>query len=231
MDIEQTIKDRVRKRVPFELFRALGIDEFYVGGNSLNRQAPNDIDIFPVNGKFIYNNDFIKVLGEIGGEVITKTKNAATIRFKDQTIQFCNYHHDSLRSLVESFDFSHIKLGVKICCNDVDANLVYYIDDVYISNDWKNARQKESTEFTGSAYPLSSLIRSYKYMKRGDFAGKSYMWETLKILVDMVKRGFSDYDDFKDQLDAVDLGLLPEDMKDMDKSVLSELFDLLRRDT
>lgn len=28
-----------------------------------------------------------------------------------------------------------------------------------------------------------------------------------------MKRGVSDYDDFKDQLDAVDLGLAPEDLK------------------
>ena len=57
-----------------------------------------------------------------------------------------------------------------------------------------------------------------------------YLMETLKVLRDIVSRGFTDYEDFKDQLDAVDLGLLPEDIKQLDNDVLMDLFELLRKD-
>ena len=33
----------------------------------------------------------------------------------------------------------------------------------------------------------------------------------LSILTDILKRGYADYDDFKDQMDAIDLGLLDGD--------------------
>ena len=49
----------------------------------------------------------------------------------------------------------------------------------------------------------------------------------MNILGDIVERGFHDYQDFKDQLDAVDLGLLTEDFKQVDNADLMKLFELL----
>jgi len=48
----------------------------------------------------------------------------------------------------------------------------------------------------------------------------------LTILHDIVDRGFADYNDFKNQLDAVNLGLVPEDL-DGCKDILRKLFDVL----
>ena len=90
----------------------------------------------------------------------------------------------------------------------------------------------EKSYFTSSDYPLSSLIRLQKYVERGKFAGKSWIWDAIKILTAIIRRGFEDYEDFKDQLDAVDLGLLPEDFQGADNGgVLADFFELLRRDT
>lgn len=73
---------------------------------------------------------------------------------------------------------------------------------------WVEYRITRQSTYTGSEYPLSSLIRLNKYVKRDIIKGKSYTIEVLKILNDIIKRGYTDYRDFKNQLDAVDLLLL-----------------------
>lgn len=210
------IRQRVYQRVPIEQLAQVGITEYYVGGNSLNRNPPNDIDVFPIGGKFS------KETAEKLGKVVSDTKNAITVKVnldktlhhqtvdgtndievegKTITVQLCNYQHDSLESLVNSFDFSHIQIGAKVTPSQID---IYYTDK------YEEAKLCQSTEYFGSEYPISSLIRAFKYAKRGDFAGDSHIFSVLKILADISGRGFEDYEDFKDQLDAVDLGLVPE---------------------
>jgi hypothetical protein len=51
----------------------------------------------------------------------------------------------------------------------------------------------------------------------------------LRILYDIVDVGFKDYEDFKDQIDAVDLGLIDSPTAELQES-LSELFQNLRKD-
>ena len=46
----------------------------------------------------------------------------------------------------------------------------------------------------------------------------------VKILIDIIKRGFINYKDFKDQLNAIDLAYVE------DNDELMELFNLLRKD-
>lgn len=210
------LRQRVYQRVPIEQLKQVGITEFYVGGNSLNRNPPNDIDIFPVES--LFTKDQAAKLGKI----VSDTKNAITVKVnidktlhhqtvdgtndievngKTITVQLCNYLHDSLENLVDSFDFSHIQVGAKVVPNNID---IYYTDK------YEESKLCQSTEYFGSEYPISSLIRTFKYAKRGDFAGDSHIFSVLKILADISCRGFANYDDFKDQLDAVDLGLVPE---------------------
>ena len=64
---------------------------------------------------------------------------------------------------------------------------------------------------------------------KGYFLGKSYIPAVINILTNIIKRGFNDYDDFKDQLDAVDLGLLEEDYKEA-KEDFRELFEILNKE-
>jgi len=210
------IIDRVHKRVPIDALQKLGITHFYVGGNSLNKAPPNDIDIYPVKAF-----DFVAIdTHEV--PVLSKTKNASTIRLDGTVIQFCNYHYPSLKELVDSFDYAHIQIGVEI--NDRNVASVYYSDH------WRNAHLLEDTWFCGSEYPLSSLIRSYKYKDRGNFAGNSHIFSVLNIVGAIVERGFSSYEDFKDQLDAVDLGLVPEDFGEVERSQLQKLYSVLSKE-
>jgi hypothetical protein len=218
-EIKESIRRRARKRVPIQFIREHICKEFYIGGNSLNKMSPNDIDVFPVN-----DNDFsispFSESSKVGLEIICKTKNATTthIRYKGEyfTIQFCNYYHESLESLVNSFDFSHIQVGLHV------QNDHLYSSNVYFTDDYLKSKAIESTEYTKSDYPLSSLIRLIK-------SGKSYIFSMIKIINDIIDRGFIDYNDFKDQLEAVDLGLLPEKFEDVELKDLWELFNLLKK--
>ena len=223
------IRQRIYQRVPLEQLAEAGIKEFYVAGNSLNKQPPNDIDIFPVG------NLFTQEQAEKLGNVVSSTKNAITVKVgldkkinhqtvdgqneievsgKNIVVQLCNYQHGELESLVNSFDFSHIQIGAKV---DNLGITVYY------TKEYENAKMCQSTEYVGSEYPLSSMIRMFKYAKRGDFAGNSHIFSAFKIVTDVVDRGFDDFDDFKNQLDAIDLGLVPENQKELvDAGLASE---------
>jgi hypothetical protein len=226
-DFENIIRARVEQRVPIQQLKNAGIEEFYIGGNSLNKDTPNDIDIFPSDGKYFNNSQAAKL-----GTIVCCTTNAITVRVgisklynhhqiervgeivgEDKTVvvQLCNYIHNSLPELVESFDFSHIQIGAKVKNS--------LVNETYYSKAYLNSKLCQSTEYTGSEYPTSSLIRSYKYAKRGDFAGNSHIVSVFKIMNDIFQRSFDDYEDFKDQLDAVDLGLVvgsEEDSKTSD---------------
>lgn len=227
---DNIIRQRIYQRVPINQLIRAGIKDFYVAGNSLNKLAPNDIDIFPVSDFF--NRDQALKLGTI----VSETKNATTVKVnvddtiqhqtvddqneirvvgKTITIQLCNYSHDSLEKLVESFDFAHIRIGAKI-------NVSGTVESVYYTKDYIDAKMCQSTEYIGSEYPLSSLMRAFKYAKRGDFAGNSHIFSVFKVLTDIVHRGFKNYDDFKDQLDAIDLGLVPENKNELADSGLSD---------
>lgn len=218
MNLDETIRYRIEKRVPWSALRKNlpTANEVYIAGNCLNRSNPNDIDLFSTRKDDFDSYGFEKVL--------SKTPNAITVREDGTIIQLCKYHWNSLKELVDSFDFAHIQIGAKIGIKRGT------IEEIYYSDNWLLAHETETTWFTGSAYPLSSLIRANKYTQRGDFAGKSYIPSILDIITAIVTRGFEDYQDFKNQLDAVDLGLLPEDFNNANRDNLMKLFEALRRD-
>lgn len=125
-------------------------------------------------------------------------------------IQFCKYYKTTLHELVESFDFSHCQVGVEY--RTVEENGSFKTPVIQCTDwtdSWVKYRITGRSTYTGSEYPLSSLIRLNKYVKRDIIIkGKSYTVEALKILADIISRGYIDYPDFKNQLDAVDLMLL-----------------------
>ncbi len=213
---------RIESRLKNIDFGEIGISHFYLAGNSLNAGMLHDLDLFPVDEKAFKKIDW----KAIGVKVISKTPNATTVKVSGQTLQFCNYWHSSLKELVESFDFAHIKVGAEVTINEG----VVAVDKIYMSPDFILARTTGKTFFTGSEYPLSSLIRLSKYHKRGDLIlGNQFIFECLAILVAILERGFKDYQDFKNQLDAVDLGLLPEELEEFKtkEGNLNKLFDLM----
>ncbi len=229
---KDTIRRRIERRIPIKFISEHISNKFYIAGNSLNKDLPNDIDIFPVNNvQFdIKEGSFINDQGqEESIKIVSQTKNAITthIHCNNQTyfVQFCNYFHNSLKDLVNSFDFSHVQVGVEVISDQYIEEFPIYFTEAYV-----NSKLSQSTEFVGSKYPLSSLFRTFKYQRRGDFAGKSHMIAVFKILGDIIKRGFENYNDFKDQLDAVDLGLVPEELSELDRNDLLKLFELLNKD-
>ena len=210
-DIEQFIFERLKRNVDFKWLQFTCKEDFYIAGNSLNNSTPNDIDIFP--SSIDQFSDIESDLNQEFDKILSKTRNSITVKHNGMTYQFCNYYHNSLKELVDSFDFSHIKIGAFIKVNEDFEDDIHSFNQFYMSEEYKNSKIIGDTEYSKSEYPLSSLIRTFKYFKRGDFSGKSYMVSVISIITDIVERGFKDYKDFKDQLDAVDLGLLPDDLE------------------
>ena len=206
--IDSAIVNRAYKLNFDNVYKLIDFKPFILAGGALCSGKVNDYDIYPVYGNPFDTetiSTFITESDEIlkWCEIICKTKNALTVKVDGQVFQFCNYCKPSLKELIESFDFSHCQVGVmfKGDGEPPHADGVYYTEDFVVSNVTNN------TTYTGSKYPLSSLIRTVKYAKREKFAGKSYATAIIEILKDIITRGFDDYDDFKDQLDAIDLGL------------------------
>ena len=199
--IQTKLAQRIEARMPFakKIYDAVG--SFYVAGNSLNEETPNDFDLYPV-----FKNQFDDVRSKIGEDnVVCVTKNAVTAKIDGRTVQFCNYFKPSLSELLESFDFAHVQVGARFT---IDVALMAKVD---FTSDWLVAKSTGQTFYTHSEYPISSLVRINKYIKRGNYIGKSYISDVVRILTDILNRGIEDYADFKDQLDAIDLGLFGED--------------------
>jgi hypothetical protein len=231
--IQQAVCARIRRRLAELPTDTMTLSEFYIGGNSLNRDEPNDIDLFPVGESDFGDLWYQPTEGELsvqkagyvwGWERVSRTRNAVTLDMDGTPVQFCSYHHKSLEDLVESFDFAHIKVGAHVKRHGKSKK--YDVQSVYISDDYVAARGMETTYYTGSDYPMSSLIRLVKYGARGLYPGRAYVGDVLHILGDILRQGVRDYDDFKDQMDAVDLGLVPEEMN-VDSDLVAELYDML----
>lgn len=197
------LAQRIEARMPFakKIYDAVG--SFYVAGNSLNEEAPNDFDLYPV-----WKDQFDDAHRKIGEDnVVCVTKNAVTAKIDGHTVQFCNYFKPSLDELLESFDFAHVQVGARFT-KALDGSP---ISNVEFTPNWLVAKSTGQTFYTHSEYPISSLVRINKYIKRGNYVGKSYIRDVVLILTDIINRGIEDYEDFKDQLDAIDLGLFAED--------------------
>lgn len=190
----------------------LDVGSFYLAGSAIASNKIRDIDIYPVEGE--------EFRIPISATVLSQTKNTVTIK-NEPNLQFCKYIKPSLTALIESFDFSHIQAGVKIKSGE--------IREVKWTDAFLYSRAAQTGTFTGSDFPLASLVRLLKYYKRDDISEHSGVSCALKIVSAIVVRGFKDYEDFKDQLDAVDLGLIPEELDELDIDSLLALFDCLSK--
>lgn len=228
-NIKKVIIDRAEARIKFIDWSKFGVcpGEMYLAGGGLQLATPNDLDFFPADNS--WKTDMPEPHGNYG-EKIAQTKNAVTWKIDGRIIQFCKYFHPSLQALVESFDFSHCQVGVKIeIKKNEDGFIRSKVTDVYVSEKYIKYLFSGITEYTGSEYPTSSLVRLCKYIKQDKIQKHQYVKVVLGILTDIVQRGYHGYLDFKDQLDAVDLGLLPEDYKELSekKDILVILYNKL----
>lgn len=225
-EIKTVIEERMHERLK-NIFSAIAIclsyeyDGYFVAGNSCNAAAPHDFDIYPWGSDFDFHGIKSRI-ESVGGYVVIETRNALTVNINGKVIQFCNYNKHDLTSLIESFDFAHIQIGIAVEIEwapgepeDGGGYSGSIIKQVEFTDNWKRAHMLETTWYTGSDYPLSSLLRTTKYFQRGCYARKyEYKKDILNILRDIISRGYGDYKDYKDQLAAVDLLLLGPEEKE-----------------
>lgn len=210
IDIEDKIAKTITSRayrLDFEaVYKLINCRPFYLAGGSLSGDEVHDFDLYPVDADpFAVERieDKIKSTCAKDAVVVYKSPNALTVRLlaKNQIVQFCSYRKRSLEELIDSFDFSHVQVGIAFRgsgCAPFHGH-VYYTDAFVLAN------VTRKTEYTGSEYPLSSLMRLFKYHKRGKLNRTETAQAVMKIVKDIVDRGYEDYKDYKDQLDAVDL--------------------------
>ena len=193
-ELTQTVTDRAKGFLQeiYEPVAKAGLPQFFIGGNSLNGGEVKDIDIFPI-GHLLAQFDY-------PDEVLSVSNNAVTCQINGRVVQLCNYPHPTLKSLVESFDYAHIQVGVGVADGEVCG--------LYMTDDYEAAQIIGDSWYMGSEYPLSSLIRLLKYHARGQISHYRAKEAIFKTMTDVLKRGYQDSYDFGDQLDAIDLGLV-----------------------
>jgi len=195
------------------LMKKFGIRNYIIAGSSLIDFKARDIDVFPIEGEPEPGNDPLPIY---------TTTNAKTYRFKGEIIQICNYRARSVEELIERFDFTGIQIGVEIC-RDGTRRLDFTPEFVM-------ARLLNDSIYTSTTdYPLSSLMRMNKYYNRGQMSAVTYRRNIVLCLTHLIKRGFLNRDDFKNQLDAVDVAIFADDVF-IPKKELDKLFELLRKD-
>lgn len=198
--LKNNIYTRIEKRF-YNLLSEIPFDNYYIAGNSLNAEEPKDFDLFPIENSFDFNLVRDKVVNE-NNEILNESTNAFTTKINGKIVQFCTYTKPSLEELVKSFDFSHVQVGIEVR----NKNLVF--DSIYFTEKYVEWKLTNKIEFIDTSYPLSSLIRYIKYIKRYDIPKRQYGENLINILCAIVKRGFKDYEDLKDQLEAIDLAFI-----------------------
>ncbi len=168
MNSKELIFDRMNKRLekffkPIALLLNDEYENYWVCGSSCNPDKPNDFDLYSSKG---FDFDLIGAFADdMNLKIISETKNALTILINNTPVQFCNYSKDSLKEIVDSFDFAHVQIGVEVHNRwDGGTYISSKINDVYMSEDYIESRIIGNTWFTSSEYPLSSLVRIGKYI-------------------------------------------------------------------
>ena len=198
-----------------------GVYEYIIAGGAL--AARSDADIHDVDLFYTDRRAFPPIPDEL---LVCETNNARTYNTAPYTIQACGYGNGDLNALVNSFDFAHIQIGAIITQNGKDISVKTLIH----TPAFDTAHITGTTWYTGSEYPVSSLIRAEKYRRYGWLSPHRYMHTVFAILADFCERGFGNYEDFMDQMDAVDLGAVPDDPKFLiTDSVLARLFKSMLR--
>lgn len=212
------IKEMLRRRAAIRLapLATIGLKsvECWVAGGALIRDG-NDVDLFIAGG--VWPAEVLSLKNE------SVSKNAITAMIGGIPFQFCSYTKPTLAALVAAFDFAHCQIG---CSVKIHGEYLV-VGNVEWTKDFEAGRISGSSWYIKSEYPLSSLVRVAKYHKTGLLSRGEAMRATIDALHDVVKRGFRGYEDFKDQLDAVDLGLVPDDLAGVESTKLTDLFALL----
>lgn len=220
--IKDDISSRILLRIDPHYLEEVCKDEKFVviAGNSLNKAKPHDIDVYryleesaeekPVETELRFGGSQpVREVAKLdwctgqGGphRIVYEFANARTVKHDDTTYQYCAYQKP-FHKLIESFDYAHVQVGAVLDLK------THEITEVYFTDKYVRWLITGKSCFTGSEFPMSSLLRAEKY-KRYEVLNSSEFREcVLTALGDVIQRGFDDYEDFKTQLQAVDLLLL-----------------------
>lgn len=183
----------------------------FAGSAIIPNHDINDIDVFFYNSR-----DYGNAVDALSSSYkYFETPNCVTFKANFVKVQLCKYCYPTMQRLIESFDFAHVQIAYDI-----------FSQEVTYTEQAKDAFISHTTTFTGSDYPLSSLIRVSKYYERGRIQGRGLIGEVLLIFKAILERGFEDYEDFKDQLNAVDLNFFATDGGE--SNIAYELYQVCR---
>lgn len=202
---------------PEEVAEIVGGDFILAGGALSSDEFPKDFDIFcssRMDTREIRNRIVRKSPQWV---TLRETGNAVTAKHCGQIVQFCKYQAQSAEELISAFDFSHCQAAAIF---GRDGSLSKTVS----TGAFDSYLRYGQTKYTGSHYPLSSLMRCAKFISRG-LIETDREWKPLicDILTDIVARGFEDEEDFKDQCTSIS-----ESFRDMNNDAWS-LFELLRK--
>ena len=199
-DITDRLRERAGRLHDAEVIADILEMPFILAGGAMRSAEPRDYDIFGFDKPIDLAKVEYRCRGRTDTSFIVRTDNAVTMMRRGQVIQFCKHFKPTAFALVDSFDFTHIQAGVVF---DGDGEIVNFA----YTKAFENVElYSDIPTYTGSEYPLSSLARLVKFEKRGDFGSADdihFLAQILVIFRDIVKRGFTDEDDFESQCAAI----------------------------
>ena len=150
--------DKAKKTNANEADKELFVDcinkGYFAGGcfaSMIDNKYINDFDFyFSSSNDADFVNDFIQK--NMPNEIVANTPNAITLKNK---LQFMLKYSGEAEKIVDSFDFAHLKAYMHPFQEPAIADYIY-----------RHIAEKELV-YTGSLFPLASLLRTRKYIARG----------------------------------------------------------------
>jgi len=155
--------------------KELGLTRFFVCGGALRPNEPiNDFDLYPINDvAFSHIRDRLALLKKYP---FGRTVNADSYFINGYLVQLSKYMGNTIEEIVKDFDFAHTKFGVRVRL--VDGR--YKVVKCYFSAEYKDYVISGKNKYTkGQAHPLDSLIRAFKYAKRGLLQPQDVVYDIL----------------------------------------------------
>lgn len=216
--IQDVLTRRILGRIDVaQVLNISGVSKIAIAGGALMDAEPHDYDIYAATSDSKLSLLAIRVNTERRGwTYVTETANALTMKDpQGRTYQFCTFCRKDPQELIEAFDFAHCQVCVSNFWAEGNSWRAYYTDN------FLQAMAAQRTFFVSSPYPMGALCRVVKYAKYGYYGKEERAWvrDVFKILTEFVRRGFMDYDDFKDQVYAVDLGYSGPEVRELWKEI------------
>jgi hypothetical protein len=189
-------------------------DAFIAGGcipSMLADEFVNDFDIYfadVLTLAKVQSYYLAEEPNDVPFHVVLITKNAINLSDK---IQLVTRFHGSPEEVVEKFDWAHIKS-------------FFYRGKLYLDKDVYRLIAEKELIYTGSDYPLSSMFRLRKYLKKGWNVSTQTMAHIALDITKVLSRKrvvISDIDTFEKAEELKDDGIF-EEIKDFDVDLFLE---------